>query len=88
MLLRRTGDGDAAETELILDGENVRNGVVLGQADRIGDESVLELLDFADHLGLLLGSAVVVEDTDTSEQLAGGGIKGNGKKEKKIRAIS
>lgn len=64
-----TGDGDAAEAELLLDGEDVGDGVVLGEADGVSDESVLELLDLADHLGLLLGGAVVVDDTDASEQL-------------------
>ena len=43
--------------------------MVLGEADGVGDEAVLELLDLADHLGLLLGGAVVVDDTDSSEQL-------------------
>lgn len=43
--------------------------MVLGEADGVSDEAVLELLDLADHLGLLLGGAVVVDDTDSSEQL-------------------
>jgi hypothetical protein len=36
--------------------------------DRVEDESVLVLLDLADHLGLLLGAAVVVDDSESSEE--------------------
>lgn len=36
------------------------------QNDGVGDETVLELLDAVDHGGLLLGCAVVVDDTETT----------------------
>lgn len=79
---KHTSDGDATETELVLDGEDIGDGVVLGQADGVGDEAVLKLLDLADHLGLLLRGAVVVDDSQTTEQL----IRGK-RKDKAIREI-
>lgn len=55
--------------------------MVLGQADGVGDEAVLELLDLADHLGLLLRGTVVMDDSQTTEQL----IRRKGDKRNKVR---
>lgn len=55
-----------------LDVHNIADGVVRGEAERVKDEAGLELLDLGHHGRLLLGSAVVVDDTDTAVQLFGG----------------
>ena len=57
--------------------ENSRlNGIGRAQDDRVGDESVLVLLDLPNHGGLDLRSVVVVNHSETSEELKEGGRKG------------
>ena len=62
------GDGDAAEAKVSLDVKDILDAVVGGKAKRVGDETVFELLHFADHVGLLLNGAVVVNYTNTTIQ--------------------
>ena len=65
---RLTSDGDTGKSVLLLDPTNVSYGVRGLHDNGIQDESVLVALDLADHLGLLLSRAVVVDDTTASEE--------------------
>lgn len=69
--MTRTCDGDAAEAKPCFDVKDVFHQVGGGQDDRIRDEAVLVPLDGTDHGGLGLGGLVMVDDTDTSQELVG-----------------
>jgi hypothetical protein len=53
---------------LRLDSANICYGVLGAHYKWVQDESVLILLDLADHVGLLLRSAIVVDNADTAEE--------------------
>ncbi|KAI3492777.1 hypothetical protein L1887_42574 [Cichorium endivia] len=63
-----TSDGDAAEAEALLDLEDVADGGVGVEAEGLGDEAVLVLLDLADDASLLLRAHVVVDDTHAAHE--------------------
>jgi len=63
-----TSDGEATETELLLEGNGLADGGLGGDDNGVEDETVLVALDLADHLGLLIGRAVVVNNTETTEE--------------------
>jgi hypothetical protein len=80
-----TSDGETAETELLLESDGLADGGLGGDDDRVEDETVLVALDLADHLGLLVGGAVVVDNTETTEEghvdghvVLGDGVHGGG----------
>ena len=51
-----------------LDLSNVSDGVLWGEDDGVEDETVLVSLDLSDHVGLLVGGAIVVDYTETTEE--------------------
>lgn len=61
-----TSDGEAAEAPFLLEGLGLANGGGAVNDDGVEDEAVLVALDLADHVGLGLGRAVVMDDTDTT----------------------
>jgi hypothetical protein len=66
--VRLTSDREAAEAPLLLELAGLTDGGLGRDDDRVEDEAVLETLDLADHLGLLLDRAVVVDHTNTTKQ--------------------
>lgn len=64
-----TSDRDATKTEPGLDVQDVVDDVVWREHDRVGDESVLVSLDSADHLRLRLRRLVVMNYTNSAEEL-------------------
>lgn len=84
---RLTSDGEATETPLGLELLGLTNGSLRGENDGVQDETVFVSLNLADHLGLVLGSTVVVDNTKTTEQghvdshvVLGDSIHGRGQK--------
>ena len=75
-----TSDGEATETPLGLQLLGLADGGLGRKHNGVGDETVLVSLDLADHLGLILRSAVVVDNTQTSQQshVDGHVVLGNG----------
>lgn len=73
-----TSNGEASKSKLGLESKHLLDGVLGGHDDGVGNESVLVLLDLLDHLGLLLGGAVVVDDTNTTEKSHSDGHLGLG----------
>lgn len=63
-----TRDGETTEAPLLLEGLGLANSGLLGDEDRVVDETVLEPLDPANHVGLSLRRAVVVNNTNTTLQ--------------------
>ena len=63
-----TGDGETTETPPLLQSLRLSDCGLGGDDDGVQDEAVLETLDLADHLGLILLRAVVVDHTKTTEQ--------------------
>jgi hypothetical protein len=61
-----TSNGEAAKSPLLLQSDGLANGCGRLNDNRVEDEAVLETLDLADHVGLFLGGAVVVDDTETT----------------------
>lgn len=66
--LKLTSDREATEAPFGLQVLSLADGGLGGEDDGIEDEAVLVSLDFTDHLGLVLSAAVVVDDTQTTEQ--------------------
>lgn len=80
-----TGDWEAAKAPFLLQSLRLSHGAILGDDNGVVDEAVLVALDAADHVGLLLGRAVVVDDTDSALQsdmdghlVLGDGVHGGG----------
>ena len=71
--LARLCDRHTGEPECVFDIEDVPDSVARRETERIGDESVFELLDFAHHGCLLFGGTVVVDDTETAVEGQGDG---------------
>ena len=63
-----TCDGEAAKSPLILQCLCLRNSGSGRNDNGVKDEAVLEALDLAHHLGLLIGGAVVVDDAQPTKQ--------------------
>lgn len=63
---RRTSDREATKAPFLLEGLGLANGGVAGNDDGVEDEAVFITLHLADHVGLLLGGAVVVDDTEAT----------------------
>lgn len=63
-----TGDGETTETTLLPECLGFTNSHLGGDDNGIKDETVLVALDLADHLGLVIHGAVVVDDTETAKQ--------------------
>lgn len=61
-----TGNGEAAKAPFLLEGLGLANGQVAVDDDGVEDEAVLVALDLADHVGLGLGGAVVVDDAEAA----------------------
>ena len=73
-----TSDGDSTKTKTLLDLEDVTDGLVGAEAERLGDEAVLVLLDLAHNSSLLDGRHVVVNNTHTAHETNGDGHVGLG----------
>lgn len=63
-----TSDREATETPLGLEVLGLANGSGRREDDRVQDETVLVSLNLADHLGLVLGGTVVVNNTEATKQ--------------------
>ena len=63
-----TSDGETAEAPLLLQLTSLADGGLGRDDNGVKDEAVLVTLDLADHLGLILLRAVVVDHTKTTEQ--------------------
>jgi hypothetical protein len=63
-----TGDGETTETPPLLQSLRLSDCGLGGDDDGVQNEAVLETLDLADHLGLVVLGAVVVDHTKTTEQ--------------------
>ena len=63
-----TSDREAAKTPLLLECNGLSDCRLWRDNDWIGDEAVLESLDLADHLCLVCDGAVVVDDTDATQE--------------------
>jgi len=61
-----TCDGETTESPLLLEGLGLANSGVALDHDRVDDEAVLIALHLANHVGLGLRRAVVVNDTETT----------------------
>ena len=82
-----TSDRETTETPLCLEILGLSDGGLGRENDRVQDEAVLISLDLADHLSLVLRSAVVVDNTQTTEEshvdghvMLGDGVHGGGQK--------
>lgn len=82
-----TSDREATEAPLGLEVFGLTNGGLGGDDNGIQDETVLVSLNLADHLRLILGGAVVVNDTQATEQshvdshvVLGDSVHGRGQK--------
>lgn len=67
-IFKLTSDRETTEAPLGLELLGFANGSLGGEDNGIKDEAVLVSLHLADHLGLSLRRAVVVDDTETTEQ--------------------
>lgn len=65
---RLTSDGETAEAPLFLQLTGLTDGGLGRDDDGVEDEAVLVTLDLADHLGLLLDRAVVVDHTNATKK--------------------
>lgn len=65
-MLRLTSDGETTKAPFLLKSLGLADSGVAGNDDGVEDETVLVSLDLADHVGLSLGRAVVVNDTQTA----------------------
>ena len=63
-----TSDGETTETPLLLESLRIADSGGTVDDNRLEDEAVLVALDLADHVGLCLGRAVVVNDAKTTLQ--------------------
>ena len=63
-----TSDGVSSESPPLLESPGLPDCGVGTDDDWVEDEAVLVALDFAYHLGLVVGRAVVVDDTKTTEE--------------------
>lgn len=61
-----TCNGEPPETPFLLEGLSLPDGRLAVDHDRVKDEAVLVPLDLADHVGLGIGRAVVVNDAQTA----------------------
>lgn len=68
LVLVLTCDGETAETPLLLEKLRIADGGVAANDNGVEDEPVLVSLDLADHVGLGLGGAVVVDNSQTALQ--------------------
>jgi hypothetical protein len=64
-----TGDGNTAKPTTLLDIENVIDEVIRRQHDRVGDETIFMAFDTANHVGLRFSGLVVVDNSDTAQEL-------------------
>jgi hypothetical protein len=64
----RTSYWKASEAPLLLESLCLANGGVWGDDNRIKDEAVLEAFDLADHFGLILNRAVMVDDSEPAQE--------------------
>lgn len=85
--IKLTSDRETTETPLGLQILGLTNGSLGRENDGVQDETVLVSLHLADHLGLVLGGTVVVDNTQTTEQghvdshvVLGDGVHGRGQK--------
>ena len=60
---KRTGDREATKAPFLLEGLGLANFGVASNDDGVEDEAVFIALHLADHVSLLVGRAVVVDDT-------------------------
>lgn len=63
-----TCDGETAESPLLLQCLCLCNSGLRGDDNWVLNETVLVALDLGDHLGLVVGRAVVVDHAQTTEQ--------------------
>lgn len=82
-----TSDREATEAPLGLQLLDLTNGGLGRDHNRIENETVLVSLNLTDHLRLVLGRAVVVDNTETTEQshvdshvVLGDSVHGRGQK--------
>ena len=75
-----TSDGVSSESPPLLESPGLPDCGVGTDDDWVEDEAVLVALDFAYHLGLVIGRTVVVNDTKTTEEshMDGHGVLGDG----------
>lgn len=66
--IKPTSDRETTEAPSRLKLLGLRNGSLGRNNDRVENESILVSLDLADHLGLVFGRAIVVNNTETSEK--------------------
>jgi hypothetical protein len=64
----RTCDWEASETPPLLKRLRLLHGGLWRNDNGVEDEAVLEALNLAHHLGLVVLRAVVMDDTQTTEQ--------------------
>ena len=67
-MIRLTSDRETAEAPLLLQLAGLAHGGLGRDDDGVKDEAVLVTLDLADHLGLLLDRAVVVDHTNATKE--------------------
>lgn len=63
-----TSDRETSKSPLRLEGARLGYRGLWADHDRVENEAVLVALDLANHLGLLIGRAVVVNDTETAKE--------------------
>lgn len=61
-----TSHRETTKAPFLLESLGITDGSIAVNDDRVEDETVLVSLDLADHVGLSLGGAVVVNDTKTT----------------------
>lgn len=66
--MKHTSNWERRETNGLLQSSDVTHGDIWGNNDGVVDETVLELLHLSHHLSLLIGRAVVVNNTDTTQE--------------------
>lgn len=86
-MIQLTSHRETTETPLGLQVLGLTDGSLGRKHDGVQDEAVLVSLNLPHHLGLRLGRAVVMDDTQTTEQshvdghvVLGDGVHGRGKK--------
>ena len=63
-----TSDRETTEAPGRLELLGLRNSSLGRNNDRVENETILVSLDFSDHLGLVFGRAVMMNNTETSEK--------------------